>query len=119
MKSNPDFAAISAVLKENLDLVGSPVAVKIVTAPEQIPAGVPEIEETVRHCRMISLAREGKIFYATDAKHQCGGGAWALGLREKGAPLKSGEHYYKLGQYESLASSRRTIARVAQFPLES
>ena len=57
MKSNPDFAAISAVLKENLDLVGSPVAVKIVTAPEQIPAGVPEIEETVRHCRMISLAR--------------------------------------------------------------
>ena len=74
MKSNPDFAAISAVLKENLDLVGSPVAVKIVTAPEQIPAGVPEIEETVRHCRMISLAREGKIFYATDAKHQCGGG---------------------------------------------
>ncbi|HJK19623.1 MAG TPA: DUF169 domain-containing protein, partial [Methanocorpusculum sp.] len=56
MKSNPDFAAISAVLKENLDLVGSPVAVKIVTAPEQIPAGVPEIEETVRHCRMISLA---------------------------------------------------------------
>ena len=70
MKSNPDFAAISAVLKENLDLVGSPVAVKIVTAPEQIPAGVPEIEETVRHCRMISLAREGKIFYATDAKHQ-------------------------------------------------
>ena len=48
MKSNPDFAAISAVLKENLDLVGSPVAVKIVTAPEQIPAGVPEIEETCK-----------------------------------------------------------------------
>ncbi|HJK84437.1 MAG TPA: DUF169 domain-containing protein [Methanocorpusculum sp.] len=119
MKSNPDFAAISAVLKENLDLVGSPVAVKIVTAPEQIPAGVPEIEETVRHCRMISLAREGKIFYATDAKHQCGGGAWALGLREKGATLKSGEHYYKLGKYESLASSRRTMASVPNLPQET
>ena len=113
MKSNPDFAAISAVLKE------TPVAVKIVTAPEQIPAGVPEIEETVRHCRMISLAREGKVFYATDAKHQCGGGAWALGLREKGATLKSGEHYYKLGKYESLASSRRTMASVPNLPQET
>ncbi|HJK03133.1 MAG TPA: DUF169 domain-containing protein, partial [Methanocorpusculum sp.] len=119
MKSNPDFAAISAVLKENLDLVGSPVAVKIVTAPEQIPAGVPEIEETVRHCRMISLAREGKVFYATDAKHQCGGGAWALGLRAKGATLKSGEHYYKLGKYESIASSRRTMESVPNLPQET
>ena len=62
MKSNPDFAAISAVLKENLDLVGSPVAVKIVTAPEQIPAGVPEIQGTVRHCRLTSLALAGESF---------------------------------------------------------
>jgi uncharacterized protein (DUF169 family) len=119
MKSNPDFAAISAVLKENLDLCGSPVAVKIVTAPEQIPEGVPEIEETIRHCRMIYLAREGKVFYATDAKHQCGGGAWALGLRAKGATLKSGEHYYKLGKYESVSSSRRTMESVPNLPQET
>jgi len=118
-KSHPNFAAISAVLKENLDLCGSPVAVKIVTAPEQIPEGVPEIEETIRHCRMISLAREGKVFYATDAKHQCGGGAWALGLRAKSATLKSSEHYYKLGKYESVSSSRRTMESVPNLPQET
>lgn len=119
MKSNQNFAAISAVLKENLDLIGSPVAVKIATSPEQIPSGIPEIEETIRHCRMISLAREGKIFYATDVKHQCGGGAWALGLRAKGVTLKSGEHYYKLGKYESVSSCRRTMESVPSLPQET
>jgi Uncharacterized protein conserved in archaea len=89
MKSDPDFAKISETLKTALNLSGSPVAVRIVTEAEQIPEGMTEIEETVRHCRMVSLAREGKVFYATDAKHQCGGGAWALGLREKGAALAS------------------------------
>lgn len=92
-----DYAKISATLKEALHLTGSPVAVKLASSPEQIPAGIPEIEETVRHCRMVSLAREGKIFFAPDAKHQCGGGAWVLGLREIGPSMDSGEHYLKLG----------------------
>lgn len=112
MKSSPDFASISAVLKESLDLRGSPVAVKIAVSPDQIPPGIPEIAETVRHCKMISLARDGAVFYATDAKHQCSGGAWALGLREKGPTLRSGEHYFRLGKYESVASSRRTMDTV-------
>ena len=119
MKSTPDFAAISKLFQESLGLTGSPVAVKIVTSPDQIPNGIPEIEETVRHCKMISLAREGRVFYATDAKHQCSGGAWALGLREKGATLKSGEHYFKLGKYESLSSSRRTMESVPNLPRET
>ena len=79
-----DYAQISATLKEALHLTGSPVAVKIVTSEDKLPEGISEIEETVRHCRMVSLAREGKVFYATDSKHQCGGGAWVLGLREIG-----------------------------------
>ncbi|HJJ70386.1 MAG TPA: DUF169 domain-containing protein, partial [Methanocorpusculum sp.] len=87
-----DFEKISAELKELIGLEGSPVAVKIAQSPEDIPEGIPEIEEATRHCRMVSLAREGQVFYATDAKHQCGGGAWALGLREKGATLKTGQH---------------------------
>ena len=119
MKSNKDLAVISAVLKENLELSGSPVAMKIVTSPEQIPSGIPEIEETIRHCCMISLARKGKIFYATDAKHQCNGGAWALGLRAKGDTLRTGEFYYKLGKYESLSSSRRTMESVPNLPQET
>ena len=68
---------------------------------------------------MISLAREGRVFYATDAKHQCGGGAWALGLRAKSSSLASGEHYYKLGKYESVSSSRRTMDSVPNLPQET
>ncbi|MDO5843598.1 MAG: DUF169 domain-containing protein [Methanocorpusculum sp.] len=119
IRSNPDYAKISETLKEALHLTGSPVAVKIVKSPEQIPEEIPEIEETDRHCRMVSLAREGKIFYATDAKHQCGGGAWALGLRDKGATLATGMHYYNLGKYESVPSSRRTMDSVPSLPKET
>jgi len=114
-----DYAKISATLKEALHLTGSPVAVKLVSSPDQIPAGIPEIEETVRHCRMVSLAREGKIFFAPDAKHQCGGGAWVLGLREIGPSMDSGEHYLKLGKYSSLGASKRTVYNVPALPLST
>ena len=114
-----DYAAISEELKSVLNLTGSPVAVKLAKSAEEIPEGVPEIEEATRHCRMISLAREGKIFYATDAKHQCGGGAWALGLREIGESLKTGQHYLKLGKYSSINSSRRTMETIPSLPQET
>ncbi|MEA5036973.1 MAG: DUF169 domain-containing protein [Methanocorpusculum sp.] len=114
-----DYAKISATLKEALHLTGSPVAVKLVSSPDQIPEGIPEIEETVRHCRMVSLAREGKIFFAPDAKHQCGGGAWVLGLREIGPSMDSGEHYLKLGKYSSLGASKRTVYNVPALPLST
>ncbi|HJJ86945.1 MAG TPA: DUF169 domain-containing protein, partial [Methanocorpusculum sp.] len=54
-----DFEKISAELKELLGLEGSPVAVKVVVSPEDIPEDIPEIDEATRHCRMVSLAREG------------------------------------------------------------
>ncbi len=114
-----DYAQISATLKEALHLTGSPVAIKFVSSPDNIPEGISEIEETVRHCRMVSLAREGKVFYATDSKHQCGGGAWVLGLREIGPSMKSGEHYLKLGKYSSLAASKRTVHHVPALPQET
>jgi len=114
-----DYAKISATLKEALHLTGSPVAVKLVSSPDQIPEGIPEIEEAVRHCRMVSLAREGKIFFAPDAKHQCGGGAWVLGLREIGPSMDSGEHYLKLGKYSSLGASKRTVYNVPALPLST
>jgi uncharacterized protein (DUF169 family) len=114
-----DFEKISAELKELLGLEGSPVAVKVVVSPEDIPEDIPEIDEATRHCRMVSLAREGQVFYATDAKQQCGGGAWALGLREKGATLKTGQHYFKLGKYETINSSRRTMEGVPSLPQEN
>jgi uncharacterized protein (DUF169 family) len=113
MRDPPAYADIADMLKTYLGLEGSPVAVKLAKTKEAIPAGIPEIEETVRHCFMVSLARkEGRIFYATAEKHQCMGGSWALGLRELTPSLKSGEFYYKLGKFESWAGCMRTLLRV-------
>jgi uncharacterized protein (DUF169 family) len=107
------YAEISESLKKYLGLSGSPVAIKLAKTKEAIPEGLSEIPETVRHCQMVSLARkEGKIFYATAEKHQCAGGAWALGLREITPSLKSGEFYFKLGKFASWAACKRTIDRI-------
>jgi uncharacterized protein (DUF169 family) len=67
----------------------------------------------LRHCMMVNLARnEGKIFYATSGKHECNGGAWALGLREITPTLKTGDFYFELGKFDSAAACKRTIDKV-------
>jgi uncharacterized protein (DUF169 family) len=113
MRTEHNYAEIAETLKTYLSLDGSPVAVQFVKDKEGIPEGISEIEETVRHCQMVSYARkEGRIFYATADKHQCMGGGWALGLKQLTPSLKSGEFYYKLGKFESWAACMRTIANV-------
>lgn len=108
-----DYAEASDTLKTYLGLEGSPVAVKLAKSPEELPEGIKEISEEMRHCQMVLKARhEGDIFYATVKQHLCMGGAWALGLRELTPSLKSGEFYYKLGKFGSWASSLRTMQQV-------
>lgn len=108
-----DFAEAATVLKKYLKMDGSPVALRFATKKEDIPAGIPEIDKTIRHCSMVNLARrEGHIFYATAPKHECNGGAWALGLREITETLKNGEFYFRLGKFESSAACKRTIDRI-------
>jgi uncharacterized protein (DUF169 family) len=108
-----DFTESAADLKKYLKLDGSPVALRFATKKEEIPSGMLEIDKTIRHCSMVGLARkEGRIFYATASKHECNGGAWALGLREITESLKNGDFYFKLGKFESSAACKRTIDRV-------
>jgi uncharacterized protein (DUF169 family) len=113
MKISINYAEASETLKKYLKLSGSPVAFRFATKKEDIPAGMQELDKTIRHCSMIGLARkEGRIFYSTAGKHECNGGAWALGLREITDSLKNGDFYYKLGKFESSAACKRTIDRV-------
>jgi len=113
MKIPVDFAAASEILKKTLRLSGSPVAFRFAIKKEDIPEGMAEIDKTIRHCSMVGLARkEAKIFFARPDKHECNGGAWALGLREITETLKTGEFYYRLGKFDSSASCKRTIDRV-------
>ena len=117
MRMEIPYAEIAETLKTALDLRGSPVAVKLAKTPDGIPEGVGPIEETVRHCQMISRARlNGEIFYATAEKHVCMGGGWALGLKELTPSRRSGEFYYKLGKFESWAACMRTIQQVPHVP---
>ena len=69
------YAEISEDLKKVLSLVGSPVAIRLAKTKEEVPPGIPEQKETVRHCQMVNSARkEGAVFFATSVKHQCNGG---------------------------------------------
>jgi uncharacterized protein (DUF169 family) len=84
---------------------GSPVAIKFATSREEIPAGMEELDKTIRHCSMVNLTRdEGKIFYASVGKHESSGGGVAPGLREITPTLKTGDFYFRLGKYDSAAS---------------
>lgn len=113
MKLPIKYAEAAETLKTVLGLKGSPVAIKFAASKEEIPAGMQELDKTIRHCSMVNLARsEGKIFYATSGKHECNGGAWSLGLREITPTLKSGEFYFKLGKFDSAAACKRTIDKV-------
>ena len=113
MKTDHDYAAIAATLKDTLGLELSPVALKFAKNEDGIPAGVPEVKEVLRHCQMVVKAgTEGDVFYAREDKHACMGGAWALGLKELTPSLKSGEFYFKLGKFDSWAGCMRTIKNV-------
>jgi len=114
MKIPVDYKESSEILKNYLGMNGSPVAFKFATSKEEIPAGMEALDKTIRHCMMVTLARkEGKCFYATADKHECNGGAWALGLKEQTQTLKTGEFYFKLGKFDSAAACKRTIDRVS------
>ena len=113
MKIAVNYAEKSETLKKFLKLSGSPVAFRFVSKREEVPPGMQELDKTMRHCAMVGLARkEGKIFFSTAGKHECNGGAWALGLRELTESLRTGDFYYKLGKFESSAACKRTIDRV-------
>ncbi len=108
-----DYAAIAETLKTYLGLDGSPVAFRFAHTKEEIPEGMEEAPETLRHCRMIAIARhEGKVFFAPSEKHLCNGGAWSLGLRPLTESLKTGDFYDKVGKFGSRAACRRTIDRI-------
>jgi uncharacterized protein (DUF169 family) len=110
LKIKMDYAESSEIVSTSLKMKGTPVALGFATTKDEIPPGMPEIDKTIRHCMMVNLARnEGKIFYSPSDKHECNGGAWALGLKDLTPALKTGKFYFKLGKFASITSSKRTM----------
>jgi len=117
MKIAIDYVQSSEILRMLLKMKGSPVAIGFATTKDDIPPGMTEIDKAIKHCMMVSLARnEGRIFYSTAEKHECQGGAYALGLKPLTPTLKSGQFYYKLGKFSSITSSKRTMDSVPHLP---
>jgi uncharacterized protein (DUF169 family) len=106
------YEELSSKLKTLLGLKGSPVAVKLAARMDEIPMGMPELKEKVRHCEMVQKARAGDVFYATKEQHACAGGAGALGIMETPEKIKTGEFYFGLGRFKTLESAKRTMDAV-------
>ncbi len=104
-----DYKELSMKIKDKLGLKKSPVAIKLVLKENDIPEGIPKIEENLRHCEMVQRAAQGETFYATAEQQACKGGAGALGLMEPTEKVKSGEMYYSLGRFSSMGSAKRTV----------
>ena len=68
------YDVVSEKLKEKLGLSKSPVAIKLVLRKEDVPEGIEELEENLRHCEMVQKASQGEIFYATAEDQMCKGG---------------------------------------------
>jgi uncharacterized protein (DUF169 family) len=117
LKIKMDYTKSSEILRTSLKMKGAPVALGFATTKDEIPPGMPEFDKRIKHCMMVSLARnEGRIFYSTSDKHECNGGAFALGFRELTPTLKKGNFYFRLGKFASVASSRRTMESVPHLP---
>ena len=57
MKIAIDYKESSEILKKYLGMNGSPVAFRFATSSADIPAGMEELDKTIRHCMMVTLAR--------------------------------------------------------------
>lgn len=100
-------------LIDTLKLKTSPVAVHLVKHNEEIPANIPHIQETTRHCQMVdNVRRNGTEFYSTLEDQMCKGGAAVMGLTEMGGKLKTGEVYYNLKHFDSLDAAKKTMEKV-------
>ncbi|WP_456472641.1 DUF169 domain-containing protein [Methanocaldococcus sp.] len=90
------------------------VAVKLAKSKEEVPEGYEEPEEPLRHCEMIQKARlERKKLYATNEKHLCKGGAYALGIfKNPPEPLATGKLYVKLGNYKDEEVAKKVVEAI-------
>ena len=97
-------------LKEILGIKGSPVAVKLVKSPDEIPGEYKKISENKRHCEFVQDSRlNGLEGFATAEEHMCKGGAGVMGITSIPEAVATGKMYHKLGNYQTLEASKETV----------
>ena len=110
--NNEDNVKTAEVLKEKLNMKRLPVAIKFFNDLNEVPEGIEKIDESLRHCEMVTKAADGAIFYATAAEQKCKGGSSAMGLEPLPPKIASGEFYYKLGRFDSVETAKSVIDNI-------
>lgn len=110
LKRNQDIAEI---FKKKIKLNCSPVAIKFI---DEVPEGIPLIDEKMRHCEMVRKASYGNKFYSTLEEQKCKGGAGAIGLGDMPSKLANGETYYNLGRFKSREIAKDTVEKLSIIP---
>ena len=100
-------------LKELLGLKGSPVAVKMVKSPDEIPKEYQKMSEKKRHCEFVRDARiVGLKGYATSEEHLCKGGAGVMGIEALPESVATGKMYHQLGNFETAEGAQETVSAI-------
>ena len=104
-----------------LELKTSPVAVKLITKGEEIPAGIKKAGEVMTHCQFIDrVRRTGEEFFTLGEDQMCKIGAGTLGLNEIPPEVFSGESYYKeFKLFSTQGAARRTVEMIPILPPNS
>ena len=114
MKIPINYAEASETLKKYLKLSGFSRSIQVCDKERRHScgnAGARQDNTALRH-DWSCPERRADLLFSTAGRHECNGGAWALGLREITDSLKNGDFYFKLGKFESSAACKRTIDRV-------
>lgn len=105
-----DYVDWSNSLQKILDLEKSPVAIKLVSNPSEVPEEVKKLDFPVRHCVSINMGALGAIFHLPAEQHACAAAKAALGISKLPEKVKSGKVPYMHG----LASSQEAAARIME-----
>lgn len=106
---------LAEALQRSLTLRWSPVAVRLMRPGEQIPAGVVEPANRIRHCQSITAARRGNCMVIPPRKHACPDGAGIMGLITMSAKLRSGDLYLLFKKLPNIECARKMIASREEF----
>jgi len=82
---------------------------------EEIPDGVVEPANRIRHCQSITAARRGNCMYIPPRRHACPDGAGIMGLVAMSPKLRSGDLYLLFKKLPNIECARKMIASRPEF----